>query len=332
MIALRSSAIGDRLPHLELVEGRLLVVDRQDGLALGRADHHLEARIVLDLGDAVGIEEREGLDVAGKQRRHGGRGVRNDAELGLVEGHRRAPVIVRFDQRDRRALGPALELERAGADGLFLVGVGGLRRHDHRVAPAHIVEEGALRVLQRHLDRRRVDDLDLVDGREQALLRVDRIVGAGAVEREFHVVGVEVGAVVEFDAGVQLEGVDLAVIGNGPALGEIRQHLAVRADAGQALEHVGVEHFVDRRRGARGRVEMRRFERNADDQVGARGKCRGAGGKRQDRSGKNGFPQFHRATPICSNRVDRSVISRWSKLRFVLPGSARRNVFPVGIA
>lgn len=119
------------------------------------------------------------------------------------------------------------------ADRLFLVGVGCLRRDDDRVAPTHIVEEGTLRVLQRDLDRRRIDHLDRIDGGEQALLRVDGVVGTGAVEREFHVVGVEIGAVMEFHAGVELEGVGLAVIGNGPAVGEIRQHLAVRADAGQ---------------------------------------------------------------------------------------------------
>ncbi len=87
--------------------------------------------------------------------------------------------------------------------------------------------------------------------REQALLGVGRIVGAGAVEREFHVLGVEVRAVVELYAGVQLERIDLAVLGDRPAFGERRQHLAARADAGQPLEHIGVEHLVDRGRRAR---------------------------------------------------------------------------------
>ena len=144
--------------------------------------------------------------------------------------------------------------------GFSLLVVGAFRRHDHRVAPAHIVEEGALRVLQRHLDGRRVDDLDRVDRREQALLRIGRIVGARAVEREFHVVGVEVAAVVEFHAGVQLERIGLAVVGDRPAFGERRQHFAVRADAGQALEDVGVDHLVDRRGSAGRRVEMRRLQ------------------------------------------------------------------------
>ena len=273
----------DRLAHLELVEGRLLVVGRQDRLALGRADHHLEARIGLDLRQRVAeLEIGQRLHVARKQRRHGRRGVGNDAELGLVERHRIAPVAVRLDDRDRRALGPVVELERPGADRLFLVGLGRFRRHDHRVAPAHIVEEGALRVLQRHLHGGRVDDLDCVDRRKQAFLRVGRVLGARAVEREFHVVGVEVGAVVEFDAGAQLERVDLAVVGNRPAFGQRRQHFAARADAGQALEHIGVEHFVDRSRGACRRIEMRRLERHAEHEVGSRGYCRGARGERHD--------------------------------------------------
>ena len=70
MIALRSSAWEIAWRTLQIVEGRLLVVDRQDGLALGRADDHLEARVGLDLGErSPAIEDREGLDVAGQQRR-----------------------------------------------------------------------------------------------------------------------------------------------------------------------------------------------------------------------------------------------------------------------
>jgi hypothetical protein len=165
--------VRDSLPHLQFVEGRLLVVYRKDGFALGRADHHLEARIVLDLRDAVGIEEGEGLDVAGKECRHVGGGIGNDAELDLVEEHRSAPVVVGLHQRDRRSLDPVLELERAGADRLFLVGVRRFGRHHDRVTPAHIVEEGALRVRECDLHRGRIDYLDLVDGGEQTHLRID---------------------------------------------------------------------------------------------------------------------------------------------------------------
>ena len=114
--------------------------------------------------------------------------------------NRLAPVIVGFHERQRGALHPVLEFEGAGADRLFLVGVGAFWRHDHRVAPAHIVEEGTLRLLQRHLHRRRVDDLDGVDGGEKLFLRVLGIFGTGAVQRELDVRGIEIGAVVELHA------------------------------------------------------------------------------------------------------------------------------------
>ena len=273
----------DRLAYLEIVEWRLLVVDRKDGLAFGRADHDLEARVGLDLRQRVAeLEIGQRLYVAREQRRHGRGRVRDDAELGLVERHGITPVPVGLDDRDRRALGPVVELEGAGANRLFLVRLRRFGRDDHRIAPAHIVEEGALRILQRHFHGGGVDCFYCVDRGKQAFLRVGRIVGAGPVEREFHVVGVEVGAVMEFDAGPELERIDLAVVGNGPAFGQRRQHLAARADARQALEHVGVEHFVDRGRGAGRRIEMRRLERHAEHEVGSRGHCRGARGERHD--------------------------------------------------
>ncbi len=62
--------MGHRLAHLEIVERLLAVVGRQDHLALGRADDHGEARVLLQALDQLGrLEAREGVDVAGAAAR-----------------------------------------------------------------------------------------------------------------------------------------------------------------------------------------------------------------------------------------------------------------------
>ena len=98
---------------------------------------------------------------------------------------------------------------------------------------------------------------------------------AGAVEREFDVSGVEIGTVVEFDARVQLERIDLAVFGNRPAFGKIGQDLAIGTDAGQTLEDVGISDLADGGGCTGRRIEMRRLQHHAKHQVGAGGEgCR----------------------------------------------------------
>src|SRR3546814_3066902 len=44
----------ERATHPDIVEGRARVVDGEDGLALGRADHRRIARIVLELRHGLG--------------------------------------------------------------------------------------------------------------------------------------------------------------------------------------------------------------------------------------------------------------------------------------
>ena len=109
-------------------------------------------------------------------------------------------------------------------------------------------------------------------------------VGHGAVEGEDHVLGGEGGAVVEGDAGAQVEHPGEAVGGDLPALGQGRLDRAVVGEAGEALEDVGVDHLVDGCGGAGGRVEDRRLELHADDDVGALG--RGRGGHQHQTRGK----------------------------------------------
>jgi hypothetical protein len=86
--------------------------------------------------------------------------------------------------------------------------------------------------------------------------------------------GVAGRAVVELDAGLELEGQRLVVIAEGPALGEARQHFAVEAGARQRL----IDHIHRRRRHRqRGLVRIERVGlfRAADAQraAGLLGQC-----------------------------------------------------------
>ncbi len=66
---------------------------------------------------------------------------------------------------------------------------------------------------------------------------------------------------------------------------------AVGGEAGQALEDVGIDHFVDRGGGFRGGVEAGRLEHEADLHIGPRlrerrghrgGHCKGTGNGQRD--------------------------------------------------
>ena len=66
------------------------------------------------------------------------------------------------------------------------------------------------------------------------------------------------------DAAAQVERIGQAVAGDLPALRQSGDHVAALVDPGQAFEQVGVGHLVDRRRGTRRRVQMRRLQLHAD--------------------------------------------------------------------
>ena len=156
---------------------------------------------------------------------------------------------------------------------------------------AKIVEEVALRVLEGHLDRQRIDGLDLVDGGEELLLPVGAAFRRRAVERELDHVGGERRAVVELHPVMEMEGVGQAVVRDVPGLGEIGLHGAGLVDAGQALEDVGIGHLVGRRGIAGGRVEPGRFEHHADGDVGARGQRRAGRQTRRNEDGQRRQPE-----------------------------------------
>ena len=139
---------GERAAHAHVVEGLLLVVDRHDRLAFGAADDDREARIVLELLQALErAVARHAVDVAGEQRRDLRGRVVDEAEGHLLHLHLGGvAVLVVLHQRDRRALGPGVELERAGADRLRRLRRRALRVEDHGRVLAHAEEEVAVGV------------------------------------------------------------------------------------------------------------------------------------------------------------------------------------------
>ena len=273
--------MGDRLAHLDVVQRRLAVVHRQDCLALGGADHHVEARIAFELRHGLGRGVvREAIDVAGLQRGVGSGRVGDEAERRAFELHRGAPIALVLGQRDAVAFDAIGEDERTGADRVDLVVVGAFGRDDDGVTPGEVVDQVAVRLLQRQLDGGRIDDLDGLDGGIKGLLGVQRALGIDAIEGELDVLGVECAAVVEGDAFIELEGVGQPVLGNLPGLGERRDDGAIGGEARQALEDVGIDDFIHSRRGFRRRVKAGGLEHQTDLHVGA-----GLGhGRRQRRS------------------------------------------------
>ena len=109
--------VGDRLTHLQLVERRLLVVGRQDRLALGAADQDLEARIALELVE-VGAAMRGNTSTspASSAAVSAAGSVMNLNVACLIAILRRVAVAVPGVERRRRAFVPGGELVGAGAD------------------------------------------------------------------------------------------------------------------------------------------------------------------------------------------------------------------------
>jgi hypothetical protein len=260
--------MGHRLPHLQVVERFLGVVGRQDDLAFGRADDDGEARILLQTVDQLRrLEAWERIDIAGQQRVHLRRRILHDLEDHRVELDRAGIAIGRrLHQRDRIALLALLEHERAGADRLLVVGRRRLGMHDAGIAQRQAVEQEGVGRLQRHLHRRGIGDLDLVDVGEQRLGRIGRIGCNDSVEAELHDRGIECLAIVVLHALPQLEDILLAVLGDVPAFGQTRTDGAGAVDAAQALEDRGRRDLTDRGRCILRRVEQRRFERHANHQ------------------------------------------------------------------
>ncbi|MNI22753.1 hypothetical protein D3C73_763160 [compost metagenome] len=282
--------VGQGAAHPHVVERRLGVVDAQDDLAFRGADDDAEARVALELGDVLGRGiVGEGVHVAGADGGEGGGRVADEAEDDGVQARGRAPIAVAADQGQLAAALPALQLEGTGADRGDGVGRGARGRDHDRVAPGQDIGQGRHRPGQMDAQGRRIDDLDLADRFEQGLLGVGRPLGGDPVEREFGDRGVERRTVREGHAASQMEGPGQAVGRGFPRVRQRRGDGAVLGQFGQALEDVGVDHLVHRRRRARGRVEVRRLQRQAQHQAVARGGRLGlgrGGGAQGERKGQ----------------------------------------------
>ena len=163
-----------------------------------------------------------------------------------------APVVGVPHQLDRGRPAPSCEnLNGPVPTGLVALVVGARRRDDHRVAPGEVEEEVALRRVEADLDRDVVDRGDLVDAVEQPFCALTEPSAIARSKEKTTSSAVSAMPSWKVTPGAQVEDPGEAVGRDLPAFGQRRQDRAVRAEAGQALEDVGVDHLVDRRRRAR---------------------------------------------------------------------------------
>jgi hypothetical protein len=204
---------------------------------------------------------RSQLDVARLDRRRERLGVDDRGDRDLVElGALRVVVALEALEDHRLAHGMGGDAERPGADrGEAVLRFAELLER----APAHNGHRAPARALERLGQKRSLrggeHDPDRVvvlrhhvhDVRDHR--RVDRLRGVlRAVVGEEHVLGSERVAVVEGDALAQLEGPLLAVVGDGPVLGEVALGDRFRVDVSEPAQHVRgdleLQDLVDLRR------------------------------------------------------------------------------------
>ena len=282
----------------------------------------LQRRVLFHLGD-VG-RPRIAVDVAlarlqlGVARRRVGR----DGEDEIVDQRLLAEIMIRvLLEADHRILLIGDEIERAGADrrlvellrrALLQQEVGVFGRADRHEVHREIGEDGDVRLLQldddgvvvglgHRVERRRhvhVVEVVVLAARH---LEVGVVFLPLTVDREQHVVGVEIAGrreildAVELDALAQMEGDRLAAVGDVPALGQTGNDLGGAAlEFGQAV--------VDRPRrveaGAGGvdrRGEVLRAAFRAIDQGLGRGGGHAGQQGRQPEAGED--DRFHRSSP-----------------------------------
>ena len=256
---------GNRTAHAHIVQRFLLVVDRQNRLGARAVQLHLELRVVLELGIALGVDAREGVDVAGQQCGDLRRRIADELEGDLAELDRaRIAVAVPLQQRQRCAVAPVFQLVWTGADrfGFVVVGRLGLN-HDRRGLSQQEQEVGVHFLVEDH-------DGVLVGhhGRhvgEGALVLVRAALAGGTVERVLHRGGVERLTVLELDAMAQVEGVGAQVGRDFPAFGQHGRDAAVGIDLDQGFEDVVLHHLGNRRSRRRRRVQAASgLQRHAD--------------------------------------------------------------------
>ena len=299
------------VPQIDGVEDRLLVHRHVDGAADAdvverllqdvegqvagvqpRLADHRHRRVLLHRRQVGRVRRRDHLALIGLQLGVADRGIGGDGEDQRVDLLPPAPGLVEGLVADHRVRQVLDEAERPGADRdlvdiLRRAGlhhrIGIFRRQDLGEVHRHVGDERRLRLGQGEADRSVVDLVDRLQQRRHAhvaevVVRTagDLVIGAVVlphpVEREQHVVGIEVprrreGLVgMPLHALAQMEGVDGAVVGHVPGFGQGRHHLGAAA-----LERH--QPVIDRHRGVQAgaggvdlRVEVLRAAFGAVDQ------------------------------------------------------------------
>ena len=246
---------GDRLAHVDVGERLAVQVQAQEAGAQRMIAGDLVRERILILA-----EHRSGqvahVDVVILVGEQLGRGIRVEPDLDLVQVDLAAVVVRVLDQHADGVRVVALDHVRAGAHEVAVhtparAGCrAGILGEDVRIAGAQVLDERRVGVLQRDGEMVIVDDLKAGQlgglAREHRLRAHDHVevaVALGArgrrehpLEGEFHVAGMQLGAVGEIHALLELEAVDRAILADGR---EIRQQhdllVVVIVKAQQAL-------------------------------------------------------------------------------------------------
>ena len=209
--------MGDGFADADIVKRRLGIVHRKDRLALGRSDDDGKPRIGRELCQGFGGGEiREGIHIARHHRGKGRVGIGNEAKRRRLQRHGCAPVGVVAHQIDAVTLDPVGEPERAGADRVRGVGLGGFGRHDDRIAPGHVEQKGAIGAIERDAQGQVIHRLGADDIGEQRALGIGRSLGTRAVERKHRIRRRQRAAVMKGHTGMQGKGIDGAICRDFP--------------------------------------------------------------------------------------------------------------------
>ena len=291
----------DRLTHAHVVKRRDAMVKGQvlDGEGVELLE--LEAGAGLEHRHELGTDVQRHVDAAGLQLGHHGRALRDDADDEVRGLRLLAEVLIVAGQPDLLVLLPGHELVRAGAHGvvgIVVAGLGdGLLIEDAHVHVGQVVQQGRAGRLGDELHGVVVDHVDLGQGAEHERGRRGGLRVDVALEGELDVGGLELLAVVELDALMELE-LHGVVVNLRPGLGQARLNGHFRAELDQRV--VDLEH---RQRGGRVvgavRVQGHGVRRVADDQRVARGE--GPGAAEHEHSGQDQESEylFHVKYPPC---------------------------------
>ena len=248
----------------DVVERRFLRVDDRERLlgALVLEGHHPSVRSFSQREGGFGVGRDYQVEVPRGQPLRSDGGVGDRIDLNTLEVDVRCvgrPVVGVANQHGLLVLDPALDHERTGADGHLVQGgickgsLDPLRRQDHPELASEIVREPGRGPHAPVLDGVVVDLAEGLVGVEPGLegQRDDRISELRRKRRD-HIVGFELGAVVEADSFPQLHVPVRAVADLGPRLGQNGDPVALLVVVGERVEN-RVGHDVGRHRKVVGR-------------------------------------------------------------------------------